>query len=77
MGAWVDDRFAEEEVPINQGLRRRRKASCILGHVCDGGDPGEKEEKNRKQKGGKQDRGYTIDYIIQGLTNVKLLEDCA
>lgn len=39
MGAWVDDRFAEEEaVPINQGPRRR-KASCILGHVCDGGGP--------------------------------------
>lgn len=39
MGAWVDDRFAEEEaVPINQGPRRR-KASRILGHVCDGGGP--------------------------------------
>lgn len=39
MGAWVDDRFAEEEaVPINQGPRRR-KALRILGHVCDGGGP--------------------------------------
>ncbi|XP_076658109.1 uncharacterized protein LOC143362117 isoform X1 [Halictus rubicundus] len=40
MGAWVNDRFAEEEVvPINQGPRRR-KTSGILGHICDGGGPG-------------------------------------
>lgn len=39
MGAWVDDRFAAEEaVPIIQGPRRR-KASRILGHVCDGCGP--------------------------------------
>lgn len=39
MGAWVDDRFAvEEAVPIIQGPRRR-KASRVPGHVCDGCGP--------------------------------------
>ncbi|KAG7189709.1 hypothetical protein KM043_017377 [Ampulex compressa] len=47
MGAWVDDRFVEEEaVPSDQSPKRR--TSRILGQVCDGGGPGAVHQLQRK-----------------------------